>query len=62
MKFNKIKTRNEKEDFLSSKDIHIWNDTGMEASGLRLRDAESLEQLWFSNIGNKWLSYYNTII
>jgi hypothetical protein len=23
MKFNKIKTRNEKEDFLSSKDIHI---------------------------------------
>ena len=34
----------------------------MEPSGLRLRELESLEQLWFSNIENKWLSDNNTII
>ena len=34
----------------------------MEPSGLRLREVESLEQLWFSNMDNKWLSDNNKII
>lgn len=62
MKFNEIKTVNEEEEFLSSKDIKIWNDTGMQVSSLWLRDIESPEKLWFSNMENKWSSYYNTII
>lgn len=53
---------NEKDEFLSRKDRNIWHDPGMEPSGLRLREVESLEQLWFSNMDNKWLSDNNKII
>ena len=38
------------EEFLSSEDTNIWNDPGLEASGLQLRDIESPEKLWFSNM------------
>ena len=39
MKFNIIKTISKKEEFPLRKDINNWSDPGMEASGLRFREA-----------------------
>jgi hypothetical protein len=54
----KIKTINEKEEFISRNDTNTCNDQGMEPSLLRHRKVGSPEQMWFSNKENKWLSNY----